>query len=326
MYPSFVSFPLRHLAVLRSRAGQLSPVLRGMLWSILSGLQFVVLNAVMRGLSLELGAFEIQFLRYLAGVCVMLPLVLRTGLAHWIPLSVPGQFVRGAVHTAGLILWFMAVTHVSLADLTAINFTGPLLIMLGASVFLGEPMRLVRWVAAFIGLLGVLLVVGPKLSGEGGVYMLLQLGATAIFAGSYLLSKALARHERPEVIVAWQTLTVACLSLPLVLWGTWRTPSATQWGLILLCGLLGSSGHYCLTRAYKVADISATQSVKFLDLIWASTLGWLLFGDLPTTWTLAGGAVIATSTVWLARREAREAREEQEARQARERVLADTSP
>lgn len=300
--------PLRHLAVLRWRAGRMSPVLRGMVWAILSGLQFVCLNAIMRGLSMDLGGFEVQFLRYSAGLVVLLPLVLRTGVAHWVPLSVPGQFMRGAVHTAGLILWFMAVTQVSLADLTAINFTGPLLIMLGASVFLGEPMRWARWVAAFIGLFGVLLVVGPKLSGQGGVYMLVLLGATMIFAGSYLLSKALARHERPEVIVGWQTLTVACLSLPLVLFGEWRQPTAGQWALLLVCGALGSSGHYCLTRAYKVADISATQSVKFLDLIWASALGWLLFGDLPTTWTLAGGVVIAASTLWLARREARESR------------------
>ncbi len=299
-----LSLPRRLLA-LRARAERLDPVLRAMIWSGLAGLQFVCLNAIMRGLSLQLGGFEVQFLRYLAGVIILIPWVLRTGVRQWVPLSVPGQFARGAVHTGGLILWFMAVTQVSLADLTAINFTGPLWIMLGASVFLGEPMRMARWVATVFGLVGVLLVVAPKLSGQGGFYMLLLVVATVIFAGSYLLSKALTRHERPEVIVAWQSLTVACLSLPLVLVGEWRTPTAGQWALLLLCGVIGTSGHYCLTRSYKAADISATQSVKFLDLIWASALGWLLFGDMPTAWTLAGGAVIATSTVWLARREAR---------------------
>jgi hypothetical protein len=278
-----------------------------MLWAGLAGLQFVFLNAVMRDLSREIGPFETLFLRYTAGIVVVTPLILRAGWAYWRPLSISGQFLRGALHTSGLILWFLAVVHVSLADTTAISFSGPLLIMLGASVFLGEPMRWARWVAALAGFCGVLLIMAPRVTGEGGGYMLLMLASTFVFAGSYLLTKALTRHERPEVIVVWQTFTVACFGLPLALLGPWIWPSAGQWALLLLCGAMGSSGHYCMTRAFKTADISATQPVKFLELLWASLLGWALFGDLPTAWTLAGGVVIAASTVWLARREAREA-------------------
>ena len=85
----------------------------------------------------------------------------------------------------------------------------------------------------------------------------------------------------------------------------WQWPGPGQWLLVLLCGLLGSLGHYCLTRSFSVADISATQSVKFLDLVWAAALGWLVFGDWPSQWSLAGGAVICASTVWIARRESR---------------------
>lgn len=74
---------------------------------------------------------------------------------------------------------------------------------------------------------------------------------------------------------------------------------------MLLCGVLGSTGHYCLTRSFTVTDISATQSVKFLDLVWAALLGWMVFGAWPSQWSLVGGAVICASTVWIARREAR---------------------
>ncbi|MDH4376339.1 MAG: DMT family transporter [Ramlibacter sp.] len=308
--------PLRLLARLRWRASRLSPVLRGMLWAGLAGLQFIFLNAVMRELTRQLGPFETLFLRYAAGIVVLTPLMLRAGLAYWRPLSIPGQFLRGALHTGGLTLWFLAVVHVSLADTTAISFSGPLLIMLGASLFLGEPMRWARWVAALAGFCGVLLVMAPRVTGEGGGYMLVMLASTSVFAGSYLLTKALTRHERPEVIVVWQTFTVACFGLPLALLWPWIWPSAGQWALVLLCGVMGSSGNYCMTRAFKTADISATQPVKFLELLWASLLGWALFGELPTAWTLAGGVVIAASTVWLARREAREAREVSQARRS----------
>ena len=153
--------------------------------------------------------------------------------------------------------------------------------MLGAVLLFGERMRWERWLAAAIGFAGVLIVVAPKLSGGGGLYTLVMLASAPVFAASFLITKALTRYERPEVIVVWQSITVTLLSLPLALWH-WQKPSAAQWMLCLLCGLLGSTAHYCLTRSYATADISATQSVKFLDLVWASLIGWLWFGDVPS--------------------------------------------
>ena len=82
-------------------------------------------------------------------------------------------------------------------------------------------------------------------------------------------------------------------------------PSAGQWALLLFCGFMGAGGHYCMTRAFRVADISAVQSVKFLELVWAAILGFFMFGTLPGGWTIAGGVVILASTLWLARRESR---------------------
>lgn len=295
---------LRHAAVVRWRLSRLDPVVRAMLWAVAAGALFVFLNALMRGLSLQLSPYQTQFLRYLMGLLVLAPLAWRNGLASLRPRSIRGQFTRGAVHTAGLVLWFLAIPRISLADTTAIGFTTPIFIMLGAAVFLGESMRLARWIAALAGLAGVLIVVGPQLRGAGGPYLLVMLASAPVFAASFLITKALTRYERPSLIVVWQSITVSLLSLPLALPG-WQWPGLAQWALFLLCGLLGSAGHYCLARSYSVADISATQSVKFLELVWAAALGWLLFGDVPSRWTLAGGLVICAATLWIARREAR---------------------
>lgn len=286
------------------RAQRLDPVVRGMLWSMAAGLQFVLLNTLMRSLTLQLDPFQTQFLRYALGLLVMLPLVVRNGPAAYRPRNIGGQFVRGAVHTFGLGLWFLAIAHISIADTTAIGFTGPIFIMLGAAWAFGERMRWERWLAALVGLTGVLIVVAPKLTGTGGGYLLLMLASSPVFAASFLITKALTRYERPAVIVLWQSITVTVCSLPLALLA-WQAPTLLQWGGFLLCGVIGSSGHYCLTRAYAVADISATQSLKFLDLVWASLLGWLVFADTPSRSTLIGGAVIIGSTLWIARREAR---------------------
>ena len=294
----------------RGRTAHWSPTVRGLLWSAASGALFCVLNATMRGLALQLDPLQAQFLRYVFGLLVMLPLLLHGRLADWWPRNVGGQFTRGAVHTLGLMLWFMALPHIPLADTTAIGFTGPLFIMIGAWLFLREPMRWERWLATAVGFAGVLIVVGPKLGlftgGSGGGHHLLMLASAPVFAASFLITKVLTRTETTGVIVVWQAFSVTLFSLPMALL-SWQSPSVLQWLGFALCGVLGSAGHYCLTRSFRVADISATQSVKFLDLVWASLLGWLMFANLPTQTTLLGGAVICASTLWVARREHRRA-------------------
>ena len=292
------------LALLLHRATGLDPVVKGLLWTSAAGLCLTVLNAMMRSLALQLDPFQAQFLRYAFGVLVMLPLILRAGLAAYVPKQIGGQFVRGVVHTAGLCFWFVALPRIPLADTTAIGFTAPIFIMVGAYLVFKEPMRWERWLAASIGFVGVVIVVGPKLSGAGGAYNLVMLASSPLFAASYLLTKGLTRYERVEVIVAWQAITVTLFSLPLALLH-WQAPTLAQWATFFVCGILGSSGHYCLTRSFGIADISATQSVKFLDLVWAAALGWLIFSDRPSQSTLVGGMVICAATVWIARREAR---------------------
>jgi drug/metabolite transporter (DMT)-like permease len=258
----------------------------------------------MRQLTFQVGAFQTQFLRYAMGLAVMMPLILRAGPANYVPRNIAGQFTRGAVHTLGLVIWFHAIPFITIADTTAIGFTTPIFIMLGAAWMFRERMRWERWLAAGIGFAGVMIVVAPKLTGSGGAYALVMLSSSPVFALSFLMTKQLTRTERAEVIVAWQSISVALLSLPMALLH-WSWPTTWQWLAFAVCGGLGSLGHYMLTRSFSVTDISATQSVKFLDLVWATVLGWLVFGDSPSESTLIGGAVICVSTLWIAQREAR---------------------
>jgi drug/metabolite transporter (DMT)-like permease len=289
---------------LRLRAAGWSPTTRGLLWSSAAGLLFSLLNALMRALAQGVDPLQSQFLRYLMGLVVLLPVVWWRGAAHYRPKDIGGQFWRGAMHTAGLVLWFLALPRIPLADMTAIGFTGPIFIMIGARLFFGEPMRWERWLATALGLAGVMIVVGPRLSGSGGGWHLVMLASAPMFAASFLITKALTRHETAGVILVWQAITVTLFSLPLALWN-WGPLTTVQAFGFLLCGLLGSAGHYCLTRSFAAAEISATQSAKFLDLVWSAFFGFVIFGDVPSETTLAGGAVIAAATLWVARREAR---------------------
>lgn len=275
---------------------------RGMVWMVLGGLSFSFLNAIARELTLHLDVYQSQFLRYLFGLLVILPWVYKSGWRSYMPINLSGQFWRGGVHTLGLVLWFTALPKIPLADMTAIGFTGPIFIMIGAAWFLGEPMRKDRWIAATIGFAGVMVVVLPKMTGDGGWYNLVMLASAPVFAASFLITKALTRYEKAGVIVLWQALTVTVLSLPMAL-PNWQAPTLMQWLGFAATGVLGTLAHYCLTRAFALADISATQSLRFLDLVWAAILGWLVFGDVPSQSTWLGAFVILWATVWIARRE-----------------------
>jgi len=280
---------------------------QGVAYAILAGLILTSLNAVMRVVTLSMDVYQAQFLRYFLGFVVMWPLIWREGIAAYRPNGIAGQAWRGVIHTLGLTLWFTALPNIPLADLTALGFTTPIFIMLGAVVFLKEKAVWQRWVAAGIGFLGVIVVVAPNLGGSGGYYNLIMLASAPLFAASFLITKALTKRDSPQVIVVWQSITVSIFSLPMAVPG-WEWPSAWVWFLLLVCGLLGSLGHLAMTRAFVLADISAAQPLRFLDLIWAALYGFLLFSEVPSQTTMAGALIIFAATTWITRSEARRAR------------------
>lgn len=308
-----------------AQAPRASVIPKAMAWMALGGFLLVFMNALMRLMTLEMNSLQAQFLRYVFGLVVMLPLLMRDGLAAYRPSNMKGQWWRGAVHISALSLFFIALPHVPLADMTAILFTSPIFTLLGAAIFLREKVTGARWLAALVGFAGVIIVVWPHLAGGGmaalaagaaesepaagaggaGIWTLVMLAASPLFAASFLITKSLTRQDSPSVIVMWQNITVTVIALPLAL-PFWSAPTGVQWGVFAVCGLLGSAAHWCMTRAFSLADISATQPMRFLDLIWSALFGFVLFSDTPTAFTLVGGAVIVTSTVWIARREALE--------------------
>ncbi len=278
-----------------------------MLWMAASGLIFAVLNSLLKLLSHELAPWLVAFLRYLVGTLIVMGFLLRQGPSSLWPRRPGLQFARGALHATGTMLWFAAVPGISLAELTAIAFSLPIWICVGAVLFLGERMSAARWGAVLLGFAGVLLVVDPfGAAGFAGVSAstLMLLASAPAFSVSFLVAKVLTRTERTEVMVLWQHFWAAALLSPLALM-LWTAPTARQWLLFVTCGVIGAAAHYCATRAFRVADLSAVQPVKFLDLIWASLLGLFFFGAMPAGATIAGGIVILASTLWLARREAR---------------------
>ncbi len=291
------------MTVLVDRWLALPPNLRGILWVAVSGVLFALLNVFTLMPAEHLNSYVMAFLRYLFGALFLLPIILRLGVYRsFHSRRVPLHVFRGALHTAGMMLWFIGLPLTTLAEITALGFTGPIFVTIGAALFLGEIVRLRRWLAVAVGFAGAMIIIRPGF-GEIGIGALCVLASTPIFSASNLMSKALARTDSANTIVIWQNAVIVVCAAPFAL-VFWQTPYWTDLLWFMAAGLCGTLGHICQQRGYQLADITLLQPIGFLSLIWNTLLGFFLFTQQPDIWTFVGAAVIFSSAMYISHREA----------------------
>jgi len=286
---------------LLARWQALPPTLRGILWAALAGILSSILNVLMKDVTLDLHPFVVCFWRYVFGTLALLPFIMRGGVGV-LRVSKPGShLIRSLIHTAGLGLWFFALPLIPIAETTALGFTTPLFITLGAVLLLQEKVGIRRLIAVGFGFVGMLIILRPGLVeiSQGSILMLIS---APLFAGSNLMAKLAARDDSITAIVTWQSLLITLFCLPAAIM-VWQLPSLTQFLWLLLGGALGTATHLALSQSYKVADISAVQPIGFLTLVWATLLGYAIFGDKPDLWTWIGAAVIFAANTYISHRE-----------------------
>lgn len=267
-----------------------------------SGLSFVGMNGIIRYLGTDLPSPQSAFLRMVFGLVLMAP-VLVAALRGGMPRGVMPLFLgRGLVHTGAVILWFYAMARLPVAEVTAIGYLNPILVTLGGALIFGEKLALRRILAILVALIGAAIILRPGLR-DLGLAQLAQLGAATCFAGSYLFAKSLSRTVGAGLIVAMMSLTVTVALLPLALW-VWVPVTGMQLAQLALVAGFASLGHYCMTRAFAVAPLAVTQPVTFLQLLWATLLGALVFGEGIDLWVLVGGGVIMAAISYVTWREA----------------------
>ena len=286
--------------------------LRGIAWMLLTGMLFVGVTVAVRYLGTSMNPVQAAFIRYCYGIVLILPLLSRAGVMSLDRGRLGFHALRGLAHGGGVILWFLAMSRIPIAEVTALGFTTPIFATLGAAVWLSERLKPYRVAALVLGFIGALLILRPGLW-VIDVGALAQLGAAPLFACSYLMAKSATRRESTSMIVV--LLSVFCtLTLALPAFWVWRTPTFEELMLLGLTALLATSGHYCMTRALKAAEVSAVQPFTFLQLVWATILGLILFDEHPDVWIWLGGAVIVGSATWMAHQEVRSIRQQSKTR------------
>jgi len=241
--------------------------------------------------------------RYMINVAILLAWFALRGELRLVRTARPGlQFARGFLLAAATLTYFTSLTVLPLADAAAIGFVMPLFVAFLAVPMLGERLDMPRSVAIALGLVGAIVVVRPG-SSVFTWYALLPM-LMAVFNSFYqILTRKVAGVEHPMTSLVWGALVGAAL-LCFVAPFFWVTPhSALHWGLLCLMGLLASIGHYLLIRAFEFAGATLLAPFSYATLVWAMLLGYLVFGNFPDGWSLAGMGIIVLSGLYLANRQ-----------------------
>ncbi len=262
----------------------------GVLWMLATGLAFVGVNGIVRHLGTDLPAAQAAFIRFVFGLVFLAP-ALWSMRSVRLPEGIWPLFLwRGALHVAAVIFWFWAMARVPVAEMAAIGFLNPVVVLVIAGLRRGVGLGRGRVVSVLVALAGALVVLRPGLR-EVSAGHLSQLVATLCFAVSYILAKRLSGMAPASVVVGVLSVTVAAGLLPIALW-VWEPVTGVQ--LLWLAGVaaLATLGHYTMTRAFRAAPLAVTQPVTFLQLLWATLLGALVFGEAVDGYVILGGALI----------------------------------
>jgi drug/metabolite transporter (DMT)-like permease len=270
---------------------------------LITVLVFACLDATAKYLGARMPTLQVVGVRcataFLFGLMISNPItrpgLLRTGK----PLL---QLWRAAMLLGSTVFNFMAFRWLQLDEAMAILFSTPFLIAIFAGPMLGEWVGWRRWCAILVGFSGVLLVVRP---GMGGMQWaaLLSFASAICYAFYNLITRLLSRTDTSETTLFYGNL-FGCLVMAPVLPFVWTPPETwLDVGLMLATGALGSGGHFLLILAHRRAPASVLSPFIYTQIVWASMMGYLVFGNLPNHWTVAGACVVIASGLYLLNRE-----------------------
>jgi len=274
----------------------------GILYMVSATIVFAVSSAVSKWLVASYPVGEVLFTRTSVALLTCALFILpHTGLAVFRTRRLRHHVLRSVSQGCSQTFLLIAFSLMPLAGATAINFSSPLFATLASALLLKETVGLARWLALLVGFGGVLIVTAP---GAGAF----QVGALFALANAVLYGSVTAGVRGMTTTESAQTLTLYQLALltgffALLLPLGWTSPTPVDAAWIVFNGASNAVGQYWWTRALHLAPASAVAPFNYLSLIWASILGFAIWGDVPTVSLVIGSAVVVASGLFLFWRE-----------------------
>ena len=260
------------------------------------------MDAAAKQLVEDHGIAQILLVRFSVFLAVALALAWRAGLRRTARSRRPGlQVLRCLVMLAEIYVFVWAFSLLPLADVHGVAAVSPLIAMALAALLLGEKIGRRRWIAVGVGLAGVLVIVRPG-SGVMGWAASVAVAAAFLWALFQVLVRKVGLEDSVETTSLY-TAVVAVVALACAAPFAWRPADGESWALMLTAGALGSLGHLVLFRALQLAPASVLQPFGYALVAWAAVMGFLLFGDVPDAWTVAGVVVVVCGGLYAFRLE-----------------------
>jgi drug/metabolite transporter (DMT)-like permease len=275
---------------------------------IATGIALAGMDALAKFLALQVPIIMVLWGRYFFHTVITFSAYgIKTRSLQFLRARRPGlQFIRAGALFGATFFMYQAITRMPLGDAAAIQFLAPVLVTALSGLLLGEYVGPRRWAAVACGFIGVLMVARPG-SGVLGWTALLPL-ATAVLLAIYMMMTRIIRNQDDSAATTFYSTALGALILSVLVIFNWQTLTHLQWGLMIAMGATGAVGHYMLVKAFHMAEASALAPFTYSQLLAAIIWGLLLFGDIPSLWTISGAGVVISSGLYVWYRETRVAK------------------
>ncbi|MGB3415842.1 MAG: DMT family transporter [Mesorhizobium sp.] len=256
-------------------------------------------DGIAKTLSTAHSPLYISWARYAFASVFVLPWVLAQRGVHFLPREeLPAHAMRTFFAAASMCFFFAAIAVSPIADVTSAYFVGPIVAAILSVLLLGEALTTRKIAALALGFIGAIIIVNPA----GGIDAGLLLGVVAgVFFALYMIATRKTRASDPVSTLAFQCLFGAAILSPLAIWN-WSLPSMGELGLLFLMGLISAACHFMTISAFRHAEASLLAPLSYLELIGATVIGYLVFGDLPGIRILIGAVLIVAGGLILVQR------------------------
>ena len=284
---------------------------------------FMVMAAMIKEATQSVPPGEAVFFRSLFAMPIIMAWIWQRGDLReaLIPVNLMGHIWRGLFGTTAMALTFGGLGLLPLPEVTAIGYATPMFTVILAALMLGETVRLFRISAVALGLVGVMIVIWPRLSLDadtlgtaGTIGALMVLGASILRALVQIHIRTLVKTEHTAAIVFYFSLTATVLSLLSLPFG-WVIPSTTDLILLVSAGLVGGIAQILVTSSYRFAGASMLAPFDYASLIFAAIIGYFIFAEVPTLNMVAGAALVVLGGVLIIWRERQLGMDRRKARQ-----------
>ena len=264
---------------------------------VITTLLFAIVTGIVRYIGSDIPAPVAAFIRYIISTIFFFPLIVKMFILERNRSNKRFYWARGLAHGFGVILWFFAMARIPVSEVTAIGYITPIFVSIAAFIFLKEHFSISIIGALVICMIGMIIIIRPTTSGIA-IGQLSMVIATLFFAASYILAKKLSSTESTlEILVALNFIVTVTLA-PFAI-AFWVTPSIQEVLFLSIVALFATAGHFTMTMALKLAPITITQPISYIQIVWASCIGFIFFGETISFWFSVGATLIILSSLYV---------------------------